>query len=288
MKTLLVVLLAIAAVAMVGCSSGATKGSQTAPAASSAASWIFTKQALDAVTANRKARARLDGAHVYEILKNKEQPSTAVPVLPTVSFKSVATLADALNRGRLPRGTRAVIYDAEHWAQTPADEQRDPASYYRQAAAITHQHGLIFIATPAMDLVNAGAKVADPAASFLSQNIDASAAANADVLDIQAQSLERDPATYRDFVGKAAQQARSANPRVTVLAGLSTNPPGSAVTQAMLVSDITAVAATTAGFWMNIPDLGPDCTDCTRPRPEVAVGALTDRRLAALSTLFTR
>lgn len=285
-------LLAVVAIATVGCSAGTTSGhpapaERLAPAASSTATWIFTKQALDAVTANPSARARLDGAHVYEILKDKQQPSTAVPVLPTVSFKSFAALAGTLDRGRLPRDTRAVIYDAEHWAQTPVDEQRDPASFYRQAAAITHRHGLIFIATPAMDLVNTDAKIADQAASFLKENIDASAASGADVLDIQAQSLERDPAAYQDFVGKAAAQARSANPKVTVVAGLSTNPPGSPVTPTMLVSDITAVAATTSGFWMNIPDLGPDCTDCTRSRPEVAVGALTDRRLAALSTLFT-
>ncbi|HEV3360895.1 MAG TPA: hypothetical protein VG247_29100 [Pseudonocardiaceae bacterium] len=290
MKMLRVALLTVIAIAVIGCSSAVPPVAATAPApaASSAATWIFTKQALDSVTANPQARARLDGAHVYEILKAKQRPSTTVPVLPTVSFKSFATLKDTLDRGRLPRGTRAIIYDAEHWDQTPVDEQRDPASFYPQAAAIAHAHGLIFIATPAMDLTNVDGRSADPAATFLSENIDASAARDADVLDIQAQSLERDSSAYRDFVGRAARQARAANPAVTVLAGLSTNPPGSAVTPGMLVTDITAVAASTAGFWMNIPDLGPDCTDCSRSRPEVAVGALTDQRLATLANLFTR
>jgi hypothetical protein len=292
MKMLRAALLTATVIAVVGCSAGttypdATPTSQSAPAANTKASWIFTKQALDAVTANPQARARLDGARIYEILAGKDQPSSAVPVVPTVSFKSFATLQNTLERGRLRRGTQAIIYDAEHWAQTPADEQQNPASFYQQAAAITHASGLIFIATPAMDLVNVNGKTTDGAQAFLNQNIDASAAKNADVLDIQAQSLERDPATYQNFVRQAAEQARAANPAVTVVAGLSTNPHGSAITPAMLVSDITAVAASTSGFWMNIPDLGPSCTDCNRPHPEVAVGALTDGRLAALNNLFT-
>jgi hypothetical protein len=56
----------------------------------------------------------------------------------------------------------------------------------------------------------------------------------------------------------------------------------------MLVSDIAAVAASASGFWMNIPDLGPSCPDCNQPRPQVAVGALTDGRLATINNLFTR
>ena len=245
--------------------------------------WIFTQQALDAITANPQAKARLTGARIFEILKANQQPSTAVAVIPTESFKSFATLQRTLDKNRLDPGIRAVIYDAEHWAQTPVTEQRDPVTYYQKAAKVAHAHGLTFIATPAMDLVNAtGQKATNPTAQFLSENIDGGAARSADVLDIQAQSLERDTASYRDFVTKAAAQARSANPAVTVIAGLSTNPHGSAITPDMLVSDMTAMAGTASGFWMNIPDQGTDCPDCRTPRPDVAVGALSDSRLATL------
>lgn len=292
MKMLRAALLATAAIAVIGCSTGTmptgtASAEPVAPAANTGASWIFTKQALDDVTANPVAHARLDGAHIYEILTAKEQPSTDVPVVPTMSFKSFASLQSTLDRGRLPHDIRAIIYDAEHWAGTPADEQQNPGSFYQQAAAITHAHGLIFIATPAMDLADVNGKVADPTQTFLGRHIDADAAKDADVLDIQAQSLERDASAYQDFVSKAAAQARSANPSVTVVAGLSTNPHGSAITPTMLVSDIAAVAASASGFWMNIPDLGPSCPDCNQPRPEVAVGALTDGRLATVNNLFT-
>jgi hypothetical protein len=239
------------------------------------ANWIFTKAALDAVTANPQAEARLAGARIFEILKGNERPSTEVPVVPTMSFKSVTTLRDTTVR----RGIRAVIYDSEHWAQTPPDEQRDPAAFYQQAAAIAHARGLIFVATPAMDLVNAtGGRAANPVQVFLARGIDGSVAKYADVVDIQAQSLERDPAAYRDFVARANDQINRANPAAAVVAGLSTNPHGAAITAGMLVSDMTAVAGAVSGFWLNIPDQGPNCADCATPRPDVAIGALTDGR----------
>ncbi|HEX4700543.1 MAG TPA: hypothetical protein VH352_00305 [Pseudonocardiaceae bacterium] len=272
------VALVIAAVALAGCTS-----TPTAPPTAGTASWILTKAALDAVTANPQARARLAGTRIFEILKGNEKPSTTVPVVPTLSFKSVATLQQTLD-ARTPqrRGVRAIIYDAEHWAQTPADEQRDPAGAYQRAATIAHAHGLIFIATPAMDLVNTTGRVSDPASVFLSRGIDGDAAKYADVVDIQAQSLERDTAAYQDFVVRATAQIRSANQGVTVIAGLSTNPHGWVITPDMLVSDMTAVAGSVSGFWLNIPDQGPDCADCATPRPDVAVGALTDGRLGTL------
>jgi hypothetical protein len=279
-----IVFAAVALSVLAGC----TTTSTVAPITTGNASWILTKAALDAVTANPQARARLSGARIFEILKGNEKPSTTVPVVPTVSFKSVTTLQNTLDGGRLRRGVRAVIYDAEHWAQTPADEQRDPAGSYQRAAAVAHAHGLIFIATPAMDLVNTAGKVSNPAQVFLARDIDGAAAKYADVVDIQAQSLERDTAAYKDFVVRATAQIASANQGATVLAGLSTNPHGWTITPDMLVSDMTAVAGSVSGFWLNIPDQGPDCPDCATPRPDVAVGALTDGRLATLGNLFGR
>ena len=286
MKPLCVLLLVLAAAGLTGCSGGSAQPGPS-PTGDTAASWIFTKQALDAVTANPQARARLSDARIFEILTQNEQPSMSVAVVPTVSFKSFATLRDTINSGRLRPGIRAVIYDSEHWAQTPSIEQLDPAGYYLQAATVVHAHGLIFIATPAMDLVNAaGGKAADPAQDFLARGIDGSVATYADVVDVQSQSLEEDTAAYRDFVLRAAAQIKSANPAVTVIAGLSTNPRDSAITSGMLVSDMTSVAGTASGFWLNIPDEGPGCGNCAAPRPDVAVGALTDSRLATLNNLF--
>jgi len=276
MRKLLTVLTCAALAA--GCTSTSTPLS---PAAAATRSWIFTKAALDAVTGNPAARQLLAGARIYEILQGTETPSTAVPVVPTVSFKSFKDLQRTIDKHKLRPDARAVIYDAEHWPQTPVDEQQSPVTFYDRAADVAHHHGLLFIATPAMDLVNVDRKSANPAQDFLSSDIDGATATNADVVDIQAQSLEQDTAAYRSFVTAAAQQIHATHPGATVIAGLSTNPHGRPVPPATLASDMTAVANDAAGFWMNIPDLGK-CANCATPRPDVAVGALTDGHVANL------
>ena len=63
-----------------------------------------------------------------------------------------------------------------------------------------------------------------------------------DVVELQAQSLERGTSTYATFVRDAAAQARAANPRVAILAGLSTNPPGAEVTSQQLAPRSTPPA----------------------------------------------
>ncbi|WP_194913725.1 hypothetical protein [Catenulispora rubra] len=257
------------------------------PAGSGPLSWILTKVALNALIADSHVRAQLSGAQIFEILTGTERPATALAVVPTMSFKSFATLEDTLIRGTLRPDIRAVIYDAEHWAQTPTDEQRDPATFYQRAAQLAHAHGLIFIATPAMDLVNAdGGKAADPATAFVDRRIGADAAQSADVVDIQAQSLERDAAAYRSFVARVSAQIRAVNPKVTVLAGLSTNPHGSAITPDMLVAAMLGAAGQVTGFWMNVPGKGSDCPKCNAPQPDVAVAALSDGRMARLAEIF--
>ena len=62
----------------------------------------------------------------------------------------------------------------------------------------------------------------------------------ADVIELQAQSLERDAAAYASFVSTATSQAVAANPGVAVLAGLSTNPPGAPVDGQHLAAAIHA------------------------------------------------
>ena len=96
----------------------------------------------------------------------------------------------------------------------------------------------------------------------------------ADVVELQAQSLERDTISYTSFVRAAAAQARSARPGVTVLAGLSSNPPGDPVTSQHLAGVIAATRSLVDGYWLNIPGQGPRCPTCGSPAPGVAQQAL--------------
>jgi hypothetical protein len=96
----------------------------------------------------------------------------------------------------------------------------------------------------------------------------------ADMIELQAQNLERDSGTYATFVREAAAQARAAHPGVTVLAGLSTNPPGALVGSDQLVAAIDASRAFVEGYWLNIPGPGVRCPTCNQKRPGVGIEAL--------------
>jgi hypothetical protein len=143
--------------------------------------------------------------------------------LPARSFGSYRDLKNTLDHSNQ---LRAVVYDAERWQFTPLDEQKEPGRFAKLAAAEAHRHGLIFIATPATDLVKSIERQPGPLyPAFIRLGIAGKVASWADVYEIQAQGSENNLDEYRWFVEQAAMQARRANPHVVVLAGLSTNNP---------------------------------------------------------------
>jgi hypothetical protein len=238
--------------------------------------WLLTRSALALLAADPAVRAGFGRSQVYEILPPGQPPVPGVDATLVVTFTAVAALGDALAGHRLPAGTRAVLYDPEAWSFTPAAEQRDPAQAAARAAALAHAHGLKIIVAPALNLttVLAPASSAPRWQQFLDLRLAAKIAEVADVLDLQAQSLERSPASYANFVREAAAQARAANPHVTVLAGLSTNPPGGVVYRHQLTAAIGASWPAVDGYWLNIPGRGPRCPTCQLIRPEVVIGAV--------------
>jgi hypothetical protein len=168
-----------------------------------------------------------------------------------------------------------VLYDPEVWSFTPADEQRNPGQAAARAAAAAHAHGLQLIVTPALNLVTVqGGSPAPRWRQFLSMRIAAAVAAHADIVELQAQSLERDAAGYASFVREAALQVRTANPRAVILAGLSTNPPGAAVSSQQLTAAIQATRGIVSGYWLNIPGRGPKCPTCNASQPRTGIHAL--------------
>ena len=115
------------------------------------------------------------------------------------------------------------MYDYEKWRFTPEEEQRNPAAYVKKAADLVHAHNLLFLTAPAVNLVTVIAPAENRNRMFetyLRLEIAADAARHADVIDIQAQRAERDTELYAGFVRQAAAQARQANPKVVVLAGI--------------------------------------------------------------------
>ncbi|HEV2375370.1 MAG TPA: hypothetical protein VGS19_24820, partial [Streptosporangiaceae bacterium] len=217
----------------------------------------------------------LSGSHVYQLLQPGQSPLAWPGSVPVVTFSAVGQLEQAVTSHRLPVGIRAVLYDPEAWSFTPAAEQRDPVSAARRAMAVAHAHGLELIVTPALNLTTVqGSGQGTRWQQFLHLGLAGALARTADVIELQAQSLERDTSVYEQFVREAAAQARAANPRVKLLAGLSTNPPGPPVSSQQLAAVIQATKPIVAGYWLNIPGKGPRCPTCNAPRPDIAQALL--------------
>lgn len=252
----------------------ATARAQQPPVAGPASgpSWLLTLGALQEVMADPVIRAGLPRERVYELLQPGERPMRGVGALPVVTFSAVAALQDAISRGTLPAGTRAVLYDPEAWSYTPVSEQRDPVHAAARAAELAHAHGLLLIAAPALSLtgVLAPGDHAPGWRRFLGLGLAAGFARVADVVELQAQSLERDSATYLAFVGAAAAQARASNPRVSVVAGVSTNPPGTPVDSQQVITAVHLTQSVVDGYWLNIPFPSRHCPACNPPRPGIA------------------
>src|SRR6204780_5817556 len=190
--------------------------------------WMLTRSALAQLVADPSPLVQLAGAQVYEILQPGQQPLPGFNAETVFTFASASALAAAVNGRQIPAGTYGGLYDPEAWEFPPLAEQEDPVRAATQAAAAAHADGLRLIVTPALNLTT----VLKPTIrlprwqQFLDLNLIGGLAQLADVVELHAQSLARDTATYASFVQAAAAQARAAKSGLRVLAGLSTHPPG--------------------------------------------------------------
>jgi hypothetical protein len=243
--------------------------------------WLLAGPGINAIAGDPEASALLYKTRPFLALGRNTVIPPAWDAVPYVSFKSVAAIEEALAGGGFAPPVRGIMYDNESWPFTPAQEQRNPALYEKLAADLAHRRGLLFLAAPAVDLVSvlAPSRRADRWDAYLGLGIAADAARHADIFDIQAQGAEHDTRLYADFVRAAAAQARQANPRVMILAGVSTNPNGRRVDAEDILRAIAATREIVDGYWLNIPRPGVHCPRCNDYRPDIAIEVL--HRLAA-------
>jgi len=240
--------------------------------------WLLAPQGIAAIAADAEASRLLDNTQPF-VRKNRNifaVPPPSWNAIPFDSFTSFGAIKSALERGILAPSVEGIMYDNEKWKFTPEEEQQEPAHYEKLVADLVHEHGLLFLAAPAVDLVavlapESHAKRYD---TYLRLGIAAEAARYADVVDIQAQSAELDTEVYANFVLRAAAQARQANPKVLVFAGVSTNPNGQQVTADDILRAIAATRDYVDGYWLNIPQPGEYCPRCADFRPDIAIDVL--------------
>jgi hypothetical protein len=271
--------IAVAALLALGVFAAWPSASHAAAAPPRSVAWIVNQKALallaNAGLTSRQRQKLFGNSRTFLVSSSGGSDEGVTGEVPTATFTSYAALRAALAGKRLPRGTKAVLYDNEHWPLTPVVEQRHPAKYEKLAAGLVHAHHLLFVSTPATDLTIVLAPGAtDHFAAYLRLGLAASAARYANVIDIQAQGSELNLSRYAAFVRAAAAQALRANPHVLVLAGISTNPSGQRVTSAQFTAAFRAARPYVAGFWLNIPGASTACPACGTPRPRVALPLL--------------
>jgi hypothetical protein len=255
----------------------------TRPADAKAIRWLFTGKAAAALAANADASGLLVGTEPFvfsgPLLKRPPGDWKASLVRSFTSFKAIRSALS--NNALSTSGVSGVMYDYEKWRFTPDEEKQNPTLYVKQAADLVHAQGLLFLAAPSIDLVLVQAPDADRKLqdeTYLRLGIAADAARYADVVDIQAQQFEPDTQRYAKFVRAAAAQARGENPKVIVLAGVSTQPGGQHVTADDILGAIDATRDVVDGYWLNIPKPSEYTLRVTEYRMDIAVDVL--RRLA--------
>jgi hypothetical protein len=243
--------------------------------------WLFSPPGINALAEDVGSSKLLADAQPFVIVARANAPDIppSWKAVRLVSFKSFDDLKAAVGDGTLPPNVKGIVYDIEKWRFTTEEEQRNPAAYIQMSAKLAHAHGLLLVAAPALDLVAILAPEDHQRRylTYLRLGIAGEAARYADIIDIQAQSLEPDATVYAGFVRAAAEQARQANSRIMVLAGLSTNPNGQHVTADDILRAIAATHDIVDGYWLNVPEPGVHCPNCNEFRPDIAIEVL--RRL---------
>jgi hypothetical protein len=250
----------------------------TATAESKPFHWLFAGKAAAALALNADASGLLDGTEpfVFSGLTFKDLPP-GWKAIPIGAFKSLGDVRNALADNTLASQVRGIMYDYEKWRFTPEEEQKNPARYVKQAAGIVHAYGLLFFTAPAVDLAPVQAPNSDRKhqdETYLRVGIAADAARYADVFVIQSQRFELDTTLYARFVKEAAAQARQANPKIIVIAGVSTQPSGQHVTANDILQAIDATRNFVDGYWLNIPGPSEYSPRVTEFRPDIAVDVL--------------
>jgi hypothetical protein len=249
---------------------------QPSPAVSPASAgthWLIGTTAiskLEGVAGPGTVASYLDGPQTT-VITGTSIPSSLVGwhVAFALDTRNLAEIQNAVGGG-LPSRITEILYDPEHWSFTPLTEQQNVGASTAQAASIAHGAGRQLIVTPASDL----AEVEAPGQSFLQTDDLAKVAASANVVEIQAQGLERNSSNYAGYVAQAVGQIRSANASVQIYAGLSTNPSGGPVTASELVSDVNLTKSEVVGYWLNIPAPSASCPRCAPPDPQIALDLL--------------
>jgi len=225
--------------------------------------WLLAEPHFAQVAQDPRVAALFREGWVLEPVGPKEHPTPGFPILPVAVFHSEALFQRALAQGEL-KGVRVVLYDNGLFPNTPPDEQAHPLRFDQRFTELARSHGLLsmcdFILPSRRSLGDRVPQKEVPPCSLIGLNT--------------VQQSERDPARYARVVAADVAVIRSLRPRVPILAGISSNPRGEAVTPGELRQDFLLVAHEVQGYWLNVPAPGIGCPRCLPPNPSILAAAL--------------
>jgi hypothetical protein len=245
---------AVAAAVLAAAAAAATFGA-AAPASASVHNWVMTGWNIHQIN-------QLDPATASSLFNTNTSygtgpNSTGNPISDGFSangvlvYTSYAQFASDLQNGAISPNYKWVQYDPEMWAQTPVNEQQNPALYMRLFGQLAHANGYNVVEVPARDLAQVPGSACPQLPGenldhwFVRCNIAGAAAAYADVFVLQDQVNTTNLTEFDYLYNTTRSQALAANPRVVVDAEVSTNY-GTADQMAAAAQSVTA-----DGYYIN-------------------------------------
>jgi hypothetical protein len=144
-------------------------------------------------------------------------------------YASYAQFASDLQNGAISANYKWVQYDPEMWAQTPLNEQQNPALYMKLFGQLAHANGYNVIEVPARDLAQVPGSACPQLPGenldhwFVRCDVAGAAAAYADIFVLQDQVNTTNLTEFDYLYNTTRSQALAANPQVQVDAEVSTN-----------------------------------------------------------------
>lgn len=181
------------------------------------------------------------------------------------AFTAAVSDGEIAGRKATPNGCtfayRAVVVDYENWSNTPVAQREQWKTYVQDAYTRAHGLGLTVIQAMTHGVPADSGLCAGGWSGYFGCGAPGYEARFADVVDLQAQQEEADLSgrqgsfTYEVSTGTA--QARAANHRVLVLAGMRSSAQAgdgscAQIPSATLLRDWAAVSREVDGAWLNV------------------------------------
>ncbi len=256
--------------------SGAESGDSAVAQGTPRAFWVSTGQNIRRLRLKDAAAAgfAFNTPFSFTLTKAVDETTTQDPrplnpnyqAGPTLTYASYAKFAADVQHDlgvttererRIKSWVKAVLYDPEAWVLTPEREQANPSFYMEQFCRLAHENAIrrfTCINLPSPDLgIRFKDGREDKNDAYLRMGFAKAAARTADITGIQSQLLGYDLEEFERLVREVAEQAREANPNISVIAEVTPVNNKQLLNLNELFSAYASVRTNVAGMYLALP-----------------------------------